>query len=112
MKDIIFKVKDNKLNVIVDSKLTNREFLSSFKDRLEKLANYIKREKSPQENCNINIYDSKDIVHLIEKYPIKGQEYVDVADHYVYMLTFDGMGWYYPLKDALYIEYGGKKPKQ
>jgi hypothetical protein len=81
-------------------------------DRLEKLANYIKREKSPQENCNINIYDSKDIVHLIEKYPIKGQEYVDVADHYVYMLTFDGMGWYYPLKDALYIEYGGKKPKQ
>lgn len=78
-------------------------------DSLEKLANYIKREKSPKSDCNINIYDSKDIVHLIEKYPLRGKEYVDVADHFVFMQSFDGMTMYYPLIDVQYKEYGGKK---
>lgn len=80
--------------------------------RLDSLAKHIAQEKSPNIQCNVHIYDSKEIQHLMEKYPIEGQEYVDVADHFVYMLSFDGMGWYYPLKDALYIEYGGKHPKQ
>ncbi len=79
-------------------------------DKISKLANAIKAEKSPNSKCNISIYDSKDIVPLIEKYPLKGQEYINVADHFVYELTFDGMSLYYPFKDALYKEYGGTKP--
>lgn len=79
-------------------------------NKLEKLAKFIKREKSPKNSCNISIYDSKDIVSLIDVYPLKGKDYVKFADHFVYMLSFDGMTMYYPYKDALYKEYGGKKP--
>lgn len=80
-------------------------------DSLEKLANFIQREKATKKECNIYIYDSKDIVPLMEKYPIKGKEYVKVADHFVYMLSFDGMGIYYPFIDSQYKKYGGKKTK-
>lgn len=78
--------------------------------KLKKLAKSIKKEKSPNSSCNISIYDSKDIVSLIEKYPLQGAEYVKVADHYVFELMFDGMSLYYPLKDAQYRMYGGTKP--
>lgn len=37
MKEITFKIKDNKLNIIVDSDLSNNEFLSLLKERLERL---------------------------------------------------------------------------
>lgn len=94
--------------------VTNLRVLVLWKDfneeKIAKLANAIKTEKSPNSKCNISIYDSKDIVPLIDKYPLKGQEYVNVADHFVYELTFDGMSLYYPFKDALYKEYGGTKP--
>lgn len=79
-------------------------------NKLEKLTKCIKLEKSPNSNCNISIYDSKEIVNLIEKYPLEGKDYVKLADHFVYNLSFDGMTMYYPLKDVLYKKYGGKKP--
>lgn len=37
MKDIIFKVKDNKIHIIVDKNISNKEFLLSFKERIEKI---------------------------------------------------------------------------
>lgn len=37
MKDITFKVKDNKLHILIDDSLTNNEFLSILKDKLERL---------------------------------------------------------------------------
>lgn len=79
-------------------------------NELENLTNCIKKEKSPSLNCNISIYDTADIISLIEKYPLKGTDYVRLADHYVYLLSFDGMSMYYPLKDVQYKEYGGKHP--
>ena len=37
MKDIVFKMKDNKLNVLVSCELSNKEFLNTFKDRIGRL---------------------------------------------------------------------------
>lgn len=37
MNEILFKVKDNKLNICVDDNLTNKEFLKQLKERLQKL---------------------------------------------------------------------------
>lgn len=37
MKEIVFKMKDNKLNILVDSSISNKEFLDILKERLEKL---------------------------------------------------------------------------
>lgn len=79
-------------------------------DSVEKLSNCIKKDKFPNSNCNINIYDSADIIYLIDRYPLEGKDYINFADHYVYVLSFDGFGMYYPYKDFLYKEYGGKKP--
>lgn len=93
-------VTDN-VHVYLLKKTTDEQELSS-------IAKYIKNQHGGK--CNVNLYDSSDIVPLIEKYPIKGQEYVKLADHYLYMLGFDGTEMYYPFKDELYKQYGGKKP--
>ena len=37
MKDIIFKVKDNRLHIVVDKSLSNKQFLEKFKQRIEKI---------------------------------------------------------------------------
>ena len=79
-------------------------------EKLESITKYIKKMKYGNVSCNINIYDSKDIVPLIEKYPIEGQDYVKLADHFLYCLNFDGSSMYYPYKDVQYKEYGGKNP--
>lgn len=79
-------------------------------EKLESITKYIKKTKYGNVSCNINIYDSKDIVPLIEKYPIEGQDYVKLADHFLYCLNFDGSSMYYPYKDVQYKEYGGKNP--
>ena len=80
-------------------------------EELKDLADFIKEKESPNGVCNIHIYDTKDIVPLIEKYPLKGKEYVDVAEHLVLTRTFDGMTLYYPMIDWYYKECGGKKTK-
>lgn len=79
------------------------------RDSLNKLAKFIKTKESNGRKCNIHLYDTSDIVPLIEKYPLEGQEYVKMADHYVFMLSFDGSASYYPLIDSQYKKYGGKK---
>lgn len=93
-------VTDN-IHVYLLKKTTDEKELAS-------IAKYIKKQHGGK--CNVNLYDSSDIVPLIDKYPIKGQEYVKLADHFLYMLSFDGTGMYYPFKDELYKQYGGKKP--
>lgn len=82
------------------------------KEELNKLAKHIKQQISPNTPCNIAIYDSKDIVHLIEKYPLEKHEYVKLADHFIYELYYDNSSVYYPLIDIQYKEYGGTKPIQ
>ena len=80
-------------------------------EKLKDLAEFIKEKESPKRTCNIHICDSKDIVPLIDKYPLEGKEYVDVAEHLVLTRTFDGMTLYYPMIDWYYKECGGKKTK-
>ena len=79
------------------------------KDKLDKLAKHIKLVEFSNEKCNIEIFDTEDVVNLIEKYPLTKSEYVKLADHFVYQLTFDGISSYYPLLDFQYKEYGGKR---
>jgi hypothetical protein len=65
-------------------------------------------------NCNINVYDSKDILSLIGKYPLKDKEYLKFADHLISISTFDApevRDWY-PYQDFHYKELGGTNWKK
>ncbi len=65
-------------------------------------------------DCNVNIYDSKFILPLVGKYPLEGKEYINMADHFISMSTFDAVNiksWY-PFQDFKYKEYGGKNWKK
>lgn len=77
--------------------------------KLASIAQYLQKKVYAPLSCNIYLYDSMDIVPLIDKYPLKGKEYIKLADHFLYELTFDGMGVYYPYIDVQYKEYGGSK---
>lgn len=81
-------------------------------NKLHALAQSIKKKISPARPCNIALYDSKDIVSLIEKYPLERHEYVKLADHFVFELYSDNSYSYYPLVDVQYKEYGGTKSIQ
>lgn len=60
---------------------------------------------------NINMIDSKEIYPSIKKYPLKGKEYIQVADHFVAISDFSGYTNMYPLQDIYYKEQGGKNWK-
>jgi hypothetical protein len=65
-------------------------------------------------NCNVNLYDSKSILLLVDKYPLEKNEYLTLADHLVSSSTFDAIDvkdWY-PLQDFKYKEYGGMNWKK
>lgn len=70
---------------------------------------YCNREKS-----NIYIIDNRDVYPLIKKYPLEGEEYLRVADHFVAMSSFDipNVISMYPYQDFYYKELGGKKNKE
>lgn len=87
--------------------------LKSFsEDQLAKLAKQIRSKEPYGAKCNVAIYDSKSIVPLIEKYPLSKEDYVKLADHFLYELYFDNTAVYYPLVDIQYKQYGGKRPIQ
>ena len=118
-QEVICLFEENKDYQVLYSKkigtLTNYNILLLRKElnekELETLSKCIKKEKSPNSDCNISIYDDASIIPLIDKYPLNDKEYVKLADHFVYMLTFDGFTMmYYPLKDSQYEEYEGKNP--
>ena len=114
---VSFQYKENKDYEILYCKemsdLTNYYVLLLWENfneaSLKELAECIKMQKSPDKDCNISIYDSKDYVHLSFEYPLKGRNYVDYAEHLVYLFAFDGSTMYYPLIDSEYKRYGGKK---
>ena len=62
--------------------------------------------------CNIYIYSSDKIKELMTKYPLQGEEYLKVADVFVYSLGFDGSYSFYPFQDIKYKEFGGKNWKK
>lgn len=65
-------------------------------------------------NCNVLVYDSKSILPLIDKNPLVGKDYINLADHFISMSSFDAVNvksWY-PFQDFLYKDYGGKNWKK
>lgn len=72
------------------------------------------RKENCTMSCNIYIYDSKLILPLVDVYPLTGEDYIKLADHFVSMSTFDASeirDWY-PYQDFKYKEYGGKNWKK
>lgn len=67
MKEIAFKIKDNKLNIIVDESLTNNEFLSLLKEKLERL---LVLNESNNKEVVLNIanrsLDNREILQLFD----------------------------------------------
>lgn len=72
------------------------------------------REENCTMDCNVYVYDSKSILPLVDVYPIKGKEYVKLADHFISMSTFDApaVRYWYPYQDIQYKKYGGKNWKK
>lgn len=62
--------------------------------------------------CNIYIYSSDKVKDLMTKYPLQGEEYLKVADAFVYSLGFDGTYSFYPFQDIQYKEFGGRNWKK
>lgn len=77
-----------------------------------KIAKALKEKYSEGGQMNIYIYDSTDNPELMDKYPLSNEEYLKVADHYIYMYDFNNSGWYYPFQDIKYKELGGKNWKK
>lgn len=87
-------------NIFLNEKNLSKDDISSFINQF--------REKNCS-SCTINIFDTEDIKNLIDKYPLKGTEYIKFADHFVATSTFDSpkMVNFYPFQDLQYKEYGG-----
>jgi len=72
------------------------------------------RKEHCTRNCNVCVYDSKSILPLVDVYPLKGKDYIKLADHFLSMSTFDApdvRDWY-PYQDFKYKEYGGNNWKK
>lgn len=95
----------------------NFHVLIKFSDFDEnKIAEFIKqfRDEFCTIQCNIYVYDSKSIQDIIDKYPLEGEEYILMADHFVAMSSFeipDEIDWY-PFQDIQYKNYGGNNWKK
>ncbi len=63
---------------------------------------------------NIYLYDTKEVYPLCKQYPLEGNDYIMVADHFISESSFDSPNeiWWYPYQDALYKKYGGKNWKK
>lgn len=65
-------------------------------------------------SANIYLYDSKEIYPLCKQYPLEGNDYILVADHFISESSFDCPNeiWWYPFQDSLYKKYGGRNWKK
>jgi hypothetical protein len=96
----------NNYHILVKKKDFNK---AEAKDFIKSFRKYNSNGKS-----NIHLYDTKEIKHLMTKYPIEGADYIKLADHFVAMSTFDSpeLVWWYPFQDVKYKEFGGKNWKK
>ncbi|AOM79506.1 hypothetical protein [Pedobacter steynii] len=72
------------------------------------------RKENCTKNCNVELYDSKSILNLIDVYPLEGQDYLKMADHLISISSFDASedsSWY-PCQNFKYNELGGKNWKK
>ncbi len=79
---------------------------------LNKVAKSFKQKYSPDQDCNIYIFDTKDLMDIMDKYPLSDDEYLSVADHFIYSYDFTGVGQYYPFQDIRYKNLGGRAWKK
>ena len=93
-------------HVLVKQSKFDKDYLLQFTKRF--------RAEHCTSNCNVDLYDTKSILPLIGVYPLNKSQYIQFADHYLSMSTFDApevKSWY-PLQDFQYKEYGGKNWKK
>lgn len=72
------------------------------------------RKENCTKNCNVELYDSKSIISLIDVYPLEDKDYLKMADHLISISTFDATevrDWY-PYQDFRYEQLGGKNWKK
>lgn len=99
----VFYLTSNKVvsnyHVLLKENITNKDSVKVFVDKF--------RAQWCVKGCNVYIYDSKDILLLIDKYPLEGNEYVKFADHLVASSPFDAPSviMWYPYKDEQYKKY-------
>ena len=105
------------INLKTTTVVSNYYVLIKFSDkRQERVKKFIEkfRRQYCVNNCNINIYDTKDVLPLTNKYPLEKQEYIQLADHFIASTSFDSpdVVLWYPYQDSQYEEYGGKNWKK
>lgn len=98
--------KVENFNVLYKGDKTDRETLICFFDSF--------RENFATKDCNVNLFDDKSIKLLIDKYPLSQSEYIELADHFIALSTFEVPKdfFWYPYQDIRYKEYGGKNWKK
>jgi len=71
------------------------------------------KENFATKDCNISLFDDKSVYPLLNKYPIRDDEYVKLADHFIAMSSYymSGFTWY-PYQDGQYEGRGGKNWKK
>lgn len=92
-------------DVLIKYKKFDKEYLYQFTKQF--------RSEKCTMRCNINLYDSKAIIDLLNVYPLNKNQYLKFADHYLSMSSFDAAdvkSWY-PFQDIQYKEFGGKNWK-
>jgi hypothetical protein len=108
-----YEILNTEHNVAVMNFHVLIKFSDFDKDKIFDLVKKFRNENCAR-NCNIMVYDTKSILSLIGKYPLQGKEYIELADHFVAMSSFDApnsKSWY-PYQDFQYKEYGGKNWKK
>ena len=110
--DSIFEILKTKHNPTVEN------FYIYYKGPIDDVNNIKKfidgfRNAYATKPSNLNLFDSKSILTLIDKYPLVGADYIKFADHFFAYSTFDAPDyiWWYPDQDFTYDEYGGKNKK-
>lgn len=107
-KDYTIMLEDKKGNMTnyyiknISCPLNNKDLLL--------FAKTIKADK--QEQCNIYIFEDDSVKDLMTKYPLRGTEYIKVADKFAFELSFDGSSSFYPFQDIQYKEFGGSNWKK
>jgi hypothetical protein len=82
---------------------------ASLKDFVKKF-----RLENCTKDCNINLYDTKSIEKYIDIYPMPKPVYIEYADHFIALSSFDSPAtvWLYPYQDMKYKEFSGKNWKK
>lgn len=97
-----------------DTNATNYYVLIRFddinEDRIKRFVTDFRSENCADQKCNIHIYDTKELLHLISKYPLEESEYIEVADHYIAKSTHDAPNSVemYPYQNIPYKEFNNR----